>query len=499
MNSYRKKRSWATTPIFYEAPWPETCKFVPSPYQHAGVEFRIQAQHGMIADAPGLGKTCEGVLTSNAMEAKRTLVLCPASLRLNWQREIWLWSNIEDVSTYPILKSSDGVSLKHDYVIASFDGLRNDGVFEALLDGWWDHCIVDEAHYLKNPKGNIRTQRTLGHTTVDGDEYDGVFDRCGSITLLTGTPMPNQPIEIYNAARLIDWSSIDEMSLESFRDYYYSEGWGFKTGWHEVTLEDGSTVMRRGKHRAKVRNRPRRMPELQERLRGSFMCRRLKEQVLPQLPPKEWHLFPVVANRQIKRVTGGEAWKTAEKLYELNPEDFGEEIPISGEISTVRREIGEALAPMSVDYCEQLLSEGVEKLVVVAWHHSVLKFLRERLTKYGLVYMDGATSAHNKQNAVDKFQEHKGTRIILGQQQPLGLGWTLTAAQDVVFAEYDWVPGNNDQLLDRIHRLGQLGNRLLGHLLFVPDTLMEKMLNRITVKSRNIYDALDNDPQRGIT
>ena len=126
-----------------------------------------------------------------------------------------------------------------------------------------------------------------------------------------------------------------------------------------------------------------------------------------------------------------------------------------------------------------------------AWHISVLDYLKERLTKYGVAYIDGNTSPKKKQAQVDLFQEDIDTRIILGQVLPLGEGWTLTAAQDVVQAEPWWVPGKNDQLLERTHRIGQEGDRVLGHMPFVPGTLHEKIISQAVAKDKNIYETLD--------
>ena len=499
MSDYtRLGRSWAAEPMFYEAPYPEEGKLVPSPYQHAGVEYRIQRDNGTYGDAPGLGKTAECILAGNAIEAKRTLVLCPASLRFNWEREIWLWSTLENVSTYPILSSRDGVSLSHNYVIASYDALRNEGIYHAILEGMWDHLIFDEAHYLKDPGGNVRTTRTLGGKRLDKKtrkwiDYEGIISRSGYITAATGTPMPNQPIEVYNLARMMDWSSIDYMSLEAFREHFYSEGWGWKFGYFVAKDKVGGEVEKYGRHQGVVRNVPRHMKELQCALRSTWLVRRLKEHVLDQLPEKQYHLLPIEKTATIRKAMKHEGWQKAERLYEFEADAFDTSIPIDGSISTARRLVGEAKAPTVAAFCKQLLDEGIEKLVVAAWHHSVLSILRKALEPYGLVYMDGSTGPAAKQGAVDQFQSDEGIRVILGQQQPLGLGWTLTEAQDVVFAEFDWVPGVNDQLLDRIHRRGQEGSHVTGHIPFVPGTLEEKIFGRVVEKGRVIHEALDAD------
>ena len=147
--------------------------------------------------------------------------------------------------------------------------------------------------------------------------------------------------------------------------------------------------------------------------------------------------------------------------------------------------------PSVAAYIEDLLEGGVDKLVVTAWHTSVLHYLRDKLSKYGLVYMDGSTSAAKKQAAVDSFQQNEKIRVIIGQTAVIGEGWTLTKAQDVVLAEPDWVSGKNDQALDRIHRKGQQGNRVTGHIPVVPDSLDERILAVAIRKDKVIHRALD--------
>lgn len=476
--------SRAVVPAFYRAPVPPTLPngMQPMEFQFAGPEYLLARDHGILGDAPGLTKSAQSIMVSNAIGARSTLVICPASLRLNWEREIWAWSTIENVTTYPILKARDGVSLEANYVIVSYNLLNDPMVFAAIKDKRWEHMIVDEAHALKDPKGNRRTNLIC---SPDG----GLPSTVGRISLLTGTLLPNQPIECYNAIRLTNWRAIDNASLDDFRDFYYAEGGGMVRG--PVFDKDTQTWVNKVHWSDHVRNQPRNLGDLQYRLRKYCMVRRLKEQVLHELPPKQWHMFPVVADAAVRKALKHEGWKEAQKLYEMDPEVFDQGVPIDGPIATARRELGEAKAPLVLDYIEELLSEGVEKLIVSAWHISVLDFLREKLAGYGLVYMDGRTTTRNKQAAVDQFQQNPGVRIILGQMQPLGMGWTLTAAQDAILAEPDWVPGINDQLLDRIHRKGQKGDRIVGHVPIVAGTLDERIVSSAIRKDQAIHFALD--------
>lgn len=479
--------SWATEQKYYKAP---TGNVAPYDYQFAGVEYALGRSHCLIGDAPGLGKTGQSILVSNAIGARRTLVVCPASLRLNWQREIYQWSSTEDVTTYPILKSKDGVSLEANYVIVSYDLLRNASIMDAIREVRWDHLVCDEAHYLKDPRGNRRTEALMGP--------EGVASVADRITLASGTILPNQPDECYRAIRLLNWEAIDRASLEDFRSAYYTFGEGWVTGPVEkIDKRTGFPCIVYEPHWSDhVRNVPTNLEDLQYRLRKHIMVRRLKDQVLTQLPPKQWHVFPVEINPQMRKVMKSEAWARAERMYQMDPNSFDRGAPIDGAISTAWKEMGEAKAPLVAAYIEDLLASGVHKVVVSAWHITVLEYLRERLDEYGVCYMDGRTSAAKKQQQVDLFQQGE-PRIMLGQMLPLGEGWTLTAAQDVVNAEPMSVPSKNEQLLDRCHRPGQEGDYVLGHMPVAVGTLEERFLGNAIVKDQSIFASLDSQRPAG--
>ena len=476
--AYAVARSRALAPLFYSAECPPSREAFQ--YQSAGVEFALQRNHAVFGDAPGVGKSAECIFLDNAIRSKRTLVICPASLRLNWEREVWMWSMKENVEASVVHKANDGIDPDRDFVITSYDMLRNASVFEAICDIMWDHVILDEAHYLKDPKGNRRTQAVCAP--------DGLAGSAGRFTLATGTLLPNQPSECYNTIRLLDWEAINKASLEDFMSFYYDYGSGIIT----VPKVVGGVRRMVRQHSNMVRNVPMRMDDLQYRLRSKIMVRRLKEDVLPQLPPKQWHVFPLQQTAGIKRVLKSDAWQNTEKLYLMDSSAFDSEIPIDGAVSTARRELGEAKAPLIVEYIEELLNEGVEKLVIGAWHHTVMDYMAEALERFGIVFMSGATSPTKKQWAVDQFQTNPEVRIILGQMIPLGEGWTLTAAQDVILAEPYWVPGKNDQLFDRVHRIGQEAKSVICHVPVVPDSLDEKILANVIEKDQNIYLALDH-------
>ena len=186
--------------------------------------------------------------------------------------------------------------------------------------------------------------------------------------------MPNQPKEIYNAVRLTNWEAINCASLEGFEEFYYDEGEGFITGFYNewakghdpnrkiACLEEtcGHDVVRKyGSHWSRnVRNLPINLDDLRWRLRKHTMIRRLKEHVLTELPPKQWHLFPLENNAKVKKVLKSKAWAEVSKLYEIDGGVFDEGMPIDGSVSTAYRELGEATAPMVADYIEEMMQEG---------------------------------------------------------------------------------------------------------------------------------------------
>jgi SNF2 family DNA or RNA helicase len=221
------------------------------------------------------------------------------------------------------------------------------------------------------------------------------------------------------------------------------------------------------------------------------MVRRLKAQVLPQLPQKQFHLVPLAITTDMRAALRHPGWARVSQLIEMEAEDFASGIGVDGAVSTVMRLLGEAKVGPACDYIEELLAEGIEKLVIAAHHTSVLKVARERLAKYGLEYMDGGTPLRHRQAGVLEFQTNPKVRIILGQTQVIGEGFTLTAAQDIVLLEPEWVPGRIEQVVDRIHRIGQTGAYVQAHLPVVPGSLDETMVATAVAKSKDIHSALD--------
>jgi SWI/SNF-related matrix-associated actin-dependent regulator 1 of chromatin subfamily A len=436
------------------------------PFQKAGIEYALRRGNCLIGDEPGLGKTIQAIGIANACGAEKVLVLCPATIRKNWQREIHDWSVLPRLKTYPIYKSADGVSPVANYVICSYDLARNPNIHDALYAIKWDMLIIDEAHYLKSTDA-IRTRAVFGGGARSSKfSTHWLADRTDRIVGLTGTPLPNRPRECYTVARALNWESIDWASYDSFLFRYNPS----------MQVSTGHTVEEKG-----------RLPELQARLRCNFMVRRMKKDVLPQLPDKRYEMSYVEPNGAISEILA------REKLIDFDPmELFNPDFMLDGTpISTLRRLMGEAKIPRVVEHLKYLLDiVEIPKLVVFTHHNSVMNALLTAMAPYGTTCIRGGMSTLAKDANIQDFV-NSDKRIFFGQLDTMeGIDGLQRVCDHVVFAEPAWNPGRNEQCVDRCHRIGQHGN-VLAQFLIVEGSLDEKVLHIVLGKAQAIHASLD--------
>jgi len=439
-------------------------------FQKVGIEYGIAKGNVLIGDEPGLGKTLQAIGICNEVNAKNVLVICPGNVRLNWQAEFLKWSTNDEINTQVFSSSRHGFNQSTpdnpvNTAIFSYELAKNPGLHAAILDREWDALIIDEAHYLKTSDAQ-RTQAIFGGGR-------GLFksrhisDHVGRIIGLTGTPLPNRPRECYTIAKALCPEAIDWGSYEDFC-YRYNPS---------ATMDNGHNREEKG-----------RLPELQARLRSNFMIRRLKKDVLKDLPDKVYEFTYVEPDGAISDVL------KRERLLDFKVEDLkNPDSPIFGMISTLRREMGEAKIPRIVEHMRYLL-DGVEipKVVLFVHHRSVMDQLTVALEKYGVVSVRGGMSMTNKDKSVQSFKNNPKVRIFLGQLDSAGVGidGLQNVCDHVVIAEPAWTPGTNEQGVDRCHRIGQHGN-VLAQFLVVEGSLDERVLMAILEKNETINSVLD--------
>lgn len=440
-----------------------------SPFQVAGVDYVLSQGNTLIGDQPGLGKTMQAIAVANEMQAERILVLCPANIRLQWCERIRSWTTMRyPYTVYPILHGRRGVHPTAEWTVVSYDLARSETVWRALAKGTYDLLILDEAHYLKTIDAR-RTRTVFGRHDNLVMPAQALAERSSRLLALTGTPLPNRPREAYTLARGLCWDAVDWMSEDRFTDRFNPSEQG--------ETPDGKTYIdeRSGRHH-----------ELQARLRANFMVRRLKRDVLPQLKVPYLDIVHVEETGAIKQALA------AEKLLDIDPEDMsGIDISVRGQVSTVRRMMGLAIAPMAADYIQMLLEGGEEKICVFAWHIEVLDILMQKLGKYRPLRIDGSTSAARKPALVAQFAQ-PGHRLLIGNILSMGTGTDglQEACQRGVAAEASWVSGDNEQMVDRLDRMGQSG-QVLFDFLVAPGSFSEHVLGSSLRKRKVTHSALD--------
>lgn len=450
------------------------------PFQRASVDYALGRRNTLVGDQPGLGKTPIAIAFCNEVRARKVLVVCPANIRLQWARRIREWSTMPwPFIVHPILHGRHGVHPAAQWTIVSYDLARSPSIGAALAREHWDVLILDEAHYCKSVDAG-RTRSLFGGG--ENPAHPPISDQSDRILALTGTPLPNRPREAYTLARGLCHDSIDWASEEAFR---------FRFNPSRAIRERGEDGQERdwGKIQA-VDERTGREAELQNRLRGYFMVRHAKRDVLTQLKLPIYDLIQVEETQSVKQALA------VESLLDLDPESLtGSEAMFDGHIAEARRLMGVAMAPQVADYVKMLLLGGEEKLVLFAWHIEVLDILERALAGHGTVRIDGRTSPTGKERLVKKFIEDRRIQVCLGNIQSMGTG--TDGLQEVsghaLIAEPSWTPGENIQCGDRLDRIGQPGQVQID-IFVAPNSLAERVLASSLRKLQATHAALDLRP-----
>jgi SWI/SNF-related matrix-associated actin-dependent regulator 1 of chromatin subfamily A len=443
-------------------------------YQKATLDYLLARKGGIDGDQPGLGKTPTAIAYCNDREAQRVLVICPASVRIQWGDQIKDWSTIPNVKTSVMLRVKDGIHPTAHYQVMSYDAARNPAIIRAISKYKWDVLICDEAHKMKNIEA-LTTRAIIGNSRGEYQhgEYKmpAIAQHCREHLALTGTLLLNRPSEAYVLFRFFDWQAIDFASEDRFKERYNRqadmktiEGKRFKL--ESTSLEN----------------------ELQNRLRVNIMARHEKRDVLKFMKPPRFSIVTCQENGAVKGALD------AEGLLGLDIEEIQttKDFEILGHIAEVRRLMGIALAPQIAEYAADFLDGSEEKLCIFAWHLEVLDILENELSRFGTVRIDGRKSANARVKAVDDFVGNDKVRVFLGNIQAAGTG--LDGLQKVCsrcyLAEPDWVPAQNEQAVSRLDRLGQ--TQLVSAEIFVaPGSISEKILVKALEKMNVIHRVLD--------
>lgn len=419
------------------------------PFQNSGVAF-IENNKGkaLIADEMGLGKTVQALAWLQLHRNLRpAIIVVPASLKLNWKREAEKWLPDPNVE---ILNGTSTWIPTGDIIIINYDVLH---AWTSVIDKLEPAVLVtDECHLYKSNKA----QRTKAIKKIG--------KKIPHVIALSGTPIVNRPVEAYNAIHLIN--------PDLFPSYWnftkmYCDARQTRFGWD---LNGAS-----------------RTEELHNILKNTIMLRRLKKDVLPDLPDKIYSFTPIELDNEadyrfaerdfiafIRREKGAEAAERVENAKILASIEGLKQLAVKGKLH------------QAIEWIDNFL-EVSDKLVVFATHKFVIDALMKAFDGV-TVKIDGGVTQRERQKAVDEFQNNPKVKLFVGNIQAAGVGITLTAASNVAFIELPWTPGALVQAEDRCHRIGQKDS-VNVHYLLASNTIEEKIAHLLD-KKRKVLDAV---------
>ena len=470
-----------------EVPCPPGLEY--KPYQKAGISYALQRKDTLIGDEPGLGKTIQALGFVNKLgdAVKNVLVVGPATLSFNWKLEAEKWLLGEWLIFVP--RSGDDAVPEQPadrklMVVTNYDKVVGESKLTASLARVWDVAVFDEAHALKNPKSQ-RSQAVLGER--------GLLQRAHRTLSLSGTPIENYPKEI--------WPIAAALCPAKFGDW-----WAFAKRYCGLHQEQ------RGDRVAWVSTGGTHLAELQQRLRASFMVRRLKADVLKELPPKrrqlvvlgdeevDWSRHPAlrkwreVYEREYEAALARVEASRTEAEYRVAIRQLEAVTGIAfQEMSEFRHQTALAKLPACLKYLDEVLASTTDGVVVFAHHEDVLLQLRDHFGGE-CVLLYGGTPMRDRGEAVRQFQVGE-KRVFVGGLKAAGVGINLHRASIVIFVEIDWVPATMTQAEDRLCRIGQTKMVHVIHLV-LNQSLDVNMSKRVIAKQDAIDKALDHLPEQ---
>ena len=462
-------------------------------FQKQGIIFGIKKfSRLLIADEMGVGKTVQAIgLSCLYQKDWPVLVICPSSLKFAWRDEINLWLSeiLEKDDVQVIRHSKNGFKLDKKYYIISYDlSVR---MIDKIIEKKFNYIIADEAHYLKSKSA----KRTMCLTPI--------LQRSKRVVLLTGTPILAKPMEIYPLLHILRPDK-----FKGFKE--------FGTRYCDPKMLPYGLIDWSGSSNSRELNS----------ILNRLMIRRLKKDVLSQLPPKKRQkieiatdskvikklkIFMEKSSKKFEELLGTqiELNKLGIDLNELNPDkekeknteknkenkDISEEKEdtILNKFNKAYSMTGEAKLPGIKDYVNYLVDNSC-KFLIFAHHTEVLDAIEDEIIqdKIGYIRIDGKVQIEKRQELVNKFQTDEECLVAILSITACATGLTLTKASTVVFAELHFTPSIMIQAEDRAHRIGQDAGCVNIHYLVGEDTLDVLLFRKLNEKQNIVSTTLDN-------
>ena len=416
----------------------------PLEHQKEAVQKLVENKKFILADDMGLGKTTSTIIAALEANSKKVLIICPATLKINWKREIENYSN---KSIY--IAEGKNFSTDADFVIINYDIIKNfhdpkKKDDSEILKSNFDLVIVDEAHYIKN--GQAQRTKLINDLVKTVDR----------LWLLTGTPMTSRPMDYFNLLSLVDSPVSKNWMAYAIR---YCQGYQFNVGGRKIWNITGASNLE----------------ELRERTAGTIL-RRLKENVL-DLPDKI--ITPVYLRLKSKNYE--EVMGEYYDWYDKNPDESKSLTVQFSKLTKVRQIIADEKISQTIEIAENIIEQDKKVIIFCNFTDSLNKII-EHFGK-SAVKLDGSMSKPERQRSVDEFQDNPKVKVFVGNIKAAGVGITLTSAEAVIMNDLSFLPSDHAQAEDRAYRYGQKNNVLVYYPIF------ENTIEGV------IYDILNNKKQ----
>jgi len=415
----------------------------PFSHQVEAAKFLLENKKAILADEMGIGKTLSAILAANNIEGKK-LIVCPASLKLNWQKEIKMLNSTAKIG---IINGKTITDLNDcEWYIINYDILSKH--VESLLAEGFKSVIMDECHYIKSINNSGKPTANRGKIALQ------IANNTEYCFLLTGTPITNKTKDIFNLLKAIDhpltikWFNFGMRYCNGYKDRY---GYNFD-GYSNTS-------------------------ELHEKISNKMM-RRLKTELL-DLPEKIRSFIPVEID--LKKYTSlfNDFMKQRVELTQ------GEQLV---RLNALRHLLAIEKIPHTFNMIENLL-EQEKQVIIFTCYQAVVDAITE---KFQASKITGDCSAEQRQSVVEDFQKGK-INVLVCNIQAAGVGLTLTSGDTIIFNDFDWTPANHLQAEDRIHRIGQKNNCNIYYMYAENACIDYKMSEIIEEKTKNINNIVDNN------
>ena len=517
-------------------------------HQKEAVQFLISRKKCILADDMGMGKSTSLTVASIEGNFDAILIICPASLKSNWFNELTNYVSEKDISIiggvnemkkneiekylgYGEGKSGKNLNeLKEEakergkwtdnrYVIINFDilddvykvsraktkegiekAMENSPMLKFLLNKK-SLIIIDEAHKLSNNTS---------------DRYKIIKDLINksnphSIYLSTGTPITNDPANYFNLLSLLN----DPLTID--REFYYMRYCDAfkmpineqqkqkkqqltqeflnshnKNTWYDLTVEEKKSLNDIINKRVIQKIIPKGGKNLEElKMQTAHVYLRRTKDDIGDLPPKYIHerVFELNEEQMAEYKKLWDEYEAA-KLEEDSSKELNKELIEGG---LYRKYLSNQMVPNTIKLADKCLARG-EKIVIACCYDDELYTLRDYFKDKCVIY-NGKMSLKEKDEAIKKFNSDPNVMIFIGNIIAAGVGITLTSSRVVIFNNFSYVPGDNSQFQDRVHRIGQTRDVHIFYQFF-KDTQYEKMWNTVLSKSLIINQVIKKEDEK---